>query len=344
MAGAATAATLGLGTGFGSGGESDGGAASELPPKTAAVNRQTLTDTESADGQLGYGPTTTAGSKIPGTLTWVPATGDQVTRGKPLYQVDNRPVTLMYGAMPAYRALKEGVEGPDVKQLEQNLSALGYTGFTVDEEYTDATADAVLAWQEDLGLEETGKVDLGRVVFAAGAVRVDSLAAAEGESVGPGGKVLSYTGTAKAVTVELEATDQRLAKKGAEVTVELPDDSTVKGTIAEVSTVIEQGTGQEEAQTKVEVIVALKDKKAQQAASAFTLAAVHVNFTAATREGVLTVPVAALLALAEGGFGVEVVKGSTSSYVPVTTGLFASGRVEISGNGIAEGTTVGMPK
>jgi multidrug efflux pump subunit AcrA (membrane-fusion protein) len=73
---------------------------------------------------------------------------------------------------------------------------------------------------------------------------------------------------------------------------------------------------------------------------------VHVVFTSGIRENVLTVPVAALLALAEGGYGVEVVQGSTSTYVPVTTGLFADGRVEISGGGtaIAEGTRVGMPK
>ena len=57
----------------------------------------------------------------------------------------------------------------------------------------------------------------------------------------------------------------------------------------------------------------------------------------------LTVPVAALLALAEGGYGVEVVDGSTSHYVAVETGLFAGGRVEVSGDGLAEGMTVGMP-
>ena len=80
------------------------------------------------------------------------------------------------------------------------------------------------------------------------------------------------------------------------------------------------------------------------AAARYALAAVDVTFTAGARKEVLTVPVTALVALSEGGFGVEVVKGSTSSYVPVKTGLFADGRVEVSGAGVAEGTVVGVPK
>ncbi|MEU0986966.1 peptidoglycan-binding domain-containing protein [Streptomyces sp. NPDC005953] len=339
--GAVTAAALGLGDGNGaSGGESDGG----LPPNTTQVTRQTLRDVHRADGQLGYGQATTAAERTPGTITDLPQTGDRIRRGDPLYEVDNRPVTLMYGSLPAYRALSLGVEGPDVKQLERNLAALGHTGFTVDEEFTDGTADAVKQWQEDLGLEESGRVDLGRVVFAPGEVRIDGLEAEVGGQLGQGGRVLSYTGLTKAVTVELEASEQRVAAKGATVTVTLPDEVVVQGKVTQVSTVIEAATGQEEAQTKVEVVVELTGTKAQRAADTYALAAVNVDFVAQTRKDVLTVPVAALLALSEGGFGVEVVKGGTSSYVPVTTGLFADGRVEITGTGIEQGTTVGIPK
>ena len=53
---------------------------------------------------------------------------------------------------------------------------------------------------------------------------------------------------------------------------------------------------------------------------------------------------AALLALAEGGYGVEIVEGSTSRIVAVKTGMFAGGRVEISGEAIAEGMLVGVPR
>ncbi|GAA4224053.1 peptidoglycan hydrolase-like protein with peptidoglycan-binding domain [Streptosporangium album] len=338
--GAVAAASLGLGGGS----PADGTVESRLPPKTAEVTRKTLTEAQSADGELGYGPATAVAGRLPGTLTRLPGTGDRITRGRALYEVDDRPVTLMYGSMPAYRALEQGIEGPDVKQLERNLKALGYSGFTVDEDYTYATAEAVMRWQEDRGLEETGVVELGRVVFVPHAVRVDALQAEKGDPTAPGRKILSYTGTTRAVTTELDTADQGLVKKGAKVTVTLPDDTTINGRIDEVSTVIKPGSGpNDDPATKVEVVVELTGKKAQQAAGAYTLASVDVSFTAGTRKNVLTVPVAALLALQEGGFGVEVVTGSTSAYVPVKTGLFTGGQVEVSGDGIAEGAIVGMP-
>jgi len=72
-------------------------------------------------------------------------------------------------------------------------------------------------------------------------------------------------------------------------------------------------------------------------------AAVKIGFTASQRKNVLTVPVAALLALAEGGYGVQVVEGTATRIVPVETGLFAGGRVEVTGDGLREGMTVGVP-
>ncbi|MDF5756530.1 peptidoglycan-binding protein [Spongiactinospora sp. TRM90649] len=342
VAGGAAAAALSM---EGPDAAAGGGAASTLPPSTATVTRQTLTDTTTADGELGYGTAASAVARGAGTLTWLPGTGDRVTRGRRLFEVDDAPVTLMYGTMPAYRALEPGAEGRDVEQLERNLDALGYDGFTADDEYTWDTAQAVREWQEDRGLPETGVVALGQVVFAAGAVRVEGLHAAEGEPVRPGGKVLTYTGTGRAVTVELDPADQRLAKKGGKVTITLPDERTVAGRISKVSTIIDPGDGQNaEPATRVEVVVELSGKKARAAAADYALASVDVEFTAGRREDVLTVPVAALVALSEGGFGVEVVAGGASRHVPVRTGMFAAGRVEISGAGVAEGTAVGMPK
>jgi peptidoglycan hydrolase-like protein with peptidoglycan-binding domain len=316
--------------------------ATALPPNTVKVIRQTLKDTETADGELGYGTTTTATSRTAGTITWLPDSGQTITRGQPLYQADNRPTTLLYGTLPAYRRLKVGSEGADVKQLEQNLNALGYDGFAVDDEYTSATADAVEDWQGDRGLEQTGIVELNQIVFAPAAVRVDSLQAAISDPVKPDQKLLAYTGISRAITVELDASDQRLARLNATVSITLPDDSVVIGRVTEVSTVIEPAASPgQDPQTKIEVIVSLGSQKA---VATYGLASVDVTFLAAERKNVLTVPVAALLALQEGGFGVEVTDGSMSHYLPVKTGMFASGRVEISGKGITAGISVGVPK
>lgn len=337
-AGAATAATIG----FGFGSETDGTAQERLPPATATVTRQTLDDTRTVDGTLAHGDPTTLSARLAGTVTALPYPGSVVARGKALYSVDDAPVVLLYGGVPAYRALRPGDEGADVKQLEQNLKALGYSGFTVDDAYTPATASAVRDWQEDLGLAETGRVELGRVVFAPGAIRVESVTAGLGGQVGPGQPVLAYTGTARVVTVRLAIADQRLARAGTAVAVTLPDGANAKGSVRRVYTVIEASDDPNgDPETEIEAEITLADDKA---AAGLDVASVEVAFTAGRHEDVLTVPVAALVALAEGGYGVEVVEGTTSRYTRVETGLFAGGRVEISGEGIAEGVTVGIPR
>jgi membrane fusion protein, multidrug efflux system len=331
-AGAAAVVAAGLPSGA-----EDPAEASTPPPSTAPVTRQTLVDTESMDGELGYGDTTQHKTRLSGTVTALAAAGSVVGRGQALYRIDDDPVVLLYGSLPAYRTLSAGDSGRDVKQFERNLWALGYRGFTVDKSYTSATADAVREWQDDLGLSETGTVDPARIVYAPGKVRVDSREAARGDVVQPGAAVLSTTGTGRVATVSLDVSSERLARKGAPVTVTLPDGKEVKGKIVDVETVVTPAEGQQEASTTFDVTVG------GFSSGALDQAAVTVDFTAATREDVLTVPVAALLALAEGGYGVEIVEGGTSRIVAVETGLFADGRVEVSGGGLADGMTVGVP-
>lgn len=68
---------------------------------------------------------------------------------------------------------------------------------------------------------------------------------------------------------------------------------------------------------------------------------VDVYFTRRKAENVLAVPVGALLALAEGGYGVEL--AGTHELVAVETGLFADGMVEIKAGGLPAGTKVVVP-
>ncbi|MGP4102601.1 peptidoglycan-binding protein [Nonomuraea sp. KM90] len=350
-AAAAVGASVGFGgVGFGGGGFGGGGfggggtgtpTAANLPPDTARVTRQTMLDTDEVAGDLGYGARTVLAGRIAGVVTKVPRAGQVIRRGRPIYRVDNTPVVLMYGDVAAYRTLGLWVTGADVRQLETNLKALGYGGFTVDGTYTEATATAVQRWQQDLGLSQTGQVEQGRVLFAPGAIRVDTVTAGVNQSTGNGREVLRYTGTGREVTVRLEVSDQRLARRGVRVQVRLPEGRKVAGRVNRVHTVIEQPADPSgQAETLIEAVVSLRDPKA---AAGIEAAVVNVVFTAAERKEVLTVPVAALVALAEGGHGVEVVEGSATRYIKVETGLFANGLVEVTGDGLAEGMTVGMP-
>ena len=328
-----------------------------LPPATAEVTRTTLVETKSVAGTLGYGDQVPIRATERGTLTWIAPVDAKMRRGAPLFKVDERPVIALYGSVPLYRTLREGAKGADVRQLERNLAALGYTGFTVDDTYTAATAEVVRTWQARHGLPATGTVELGQVVFLPGPVRIAGHTALVGDTIGGasgegGASVLSYTGTTKKVTVELEVADQALAVKGRKVTVTVPGLRTVKGKISQVGTVVtaegstsngttSDGTSSAASGPRIDVTVTIADQKALGSLDA---APVDVDFVSNKREDVLAVPVVALLALAQGGFGVEVVDGDTTRIVPVKTGMFAAGQVEVTGKGIAEGVPVGVPK
>jgi hypothetical protein len=322
--------------------------AAETRP-TTPITKQDLTETTEVDGTLGYGDAEKLGTALQGTVTWLPAVGSVLTRGETLVKVDQQPVTLLYGAVPMYRTLSSGTEGTDVQQLEQNLRALGYTGFTVDDEFTDNTAEAVQEWQEDLGREETGAVKVGEVVFRPSGIRVASHTADLGGSTNGG--ILTYTGTNRLITVPLPVDDQRMAKKGAKVTVELPGGGTATGTIESVSTVAEveessssgSAPAGNDADTEATIDLTVTLDKPS-AAGSFDEAPVTVHLVSEQRKGVLTVPVAALLALKEGGYGLEVVANGNTKIVAVQVGMFAGGRVEVKGNGISAGTQVGVPQ
>jgi peptidoglycan hydrolase-like protein with peptidoglycan-binding domain len=350
-------AVAGFALARGTGGQ-EPAASSALPPATAKVTRTTLEETKTVPGTLGYGDPVPVSAAERGTLTWIAPGGSTVKRGKPLFKVDERPVIALYGSLPLYRTLSDGTRGADVRQLERNLAELGYTGFTVDDTYTWATAAAVRSWQAGLGLPGTGVVERGQVVVTPGEVRIAADTARAGDSIGGdtaggGGPVLSYTGTTKQVTVKLEVADQALAVPGRAVTVEVPGRGTVTGKISQVGSVITAqgpasegtaspgGTSPAASGASIEVSVAIAD---QRALGSLDAAPVDVDFVSSKREDVLAVPVAALLALPKGGFGVQVVDCARTRIVPVKTGMFAAGQVEVTGEGIAEGVTVGVPK
>ena len=308
-------------------------ASGATPVTTAAITRGDVVDTESVDGTLTY-------AAASGVVTWAPGTGTTIRRGASLLRIADRPLTLMYGSMPLYRTLRTGVsDGHDVEQLEANLAALGYgSGMTVDDHFSDATADAVKAWQEDRGLSETGSVDAEQVVFASGAVRVNAVKAEKGDRVQPGAPALTVTGTTKDVHVKLDSDKQDLVKKGDKVTVELPDGSTVKGRISSVGDVATAGKDGENA--TVDVYVRLTGD----AGGGLDQAPVSVDLTSDRAKDVLSVPVEALLALREGGYGVEVVSGASHRIVAVRTGTYGGGRVQISGTGLRAGMRVEVPR
>jgi hypothetical protein len=302
----------------------------------------------SSDDPASGTPASSGDSSGSGTVTALPRPGSVVRRGGVLYRLDGDPVVLMYGVVPAYRDLAVGVEeGRDVRQLERNLVALGFDPGTVDELFTDTTAAAVSDWQESAGLEQTGSVELGRVAFLPGARRIGEHRTEVGSVLGAGSEVLDTSSTRRVVTVELDAALQSLVREGDGVEVLLPDQSTVRGRIADVGRVAREKddsssegatdpTGAEQ-ELVIDVTVTLRTGRGL---GRLDEAPVTVGLAQESRKNALAVPVDALLARRGGGYGVELAAGRI---VPVRTGLFADGYVEVAGSGIREGTRVVVP-
>ena len=139
------------------------------------------------------------------------------------------------------------------------------------------------------------------------------------------------------MTVDLEATRQRLARKGDAVTVELPTGEQARGRIVAVGKVAEQPQGEDEGEPTIEVTIELRGKAARGAG--LDQAPVDVGFAVERRDDVLAVPIKALLARQGGGFAVEVVDGAGSRIVDVEPGLYADDFVEVEGD-LEEGLTV----
>jgi peptidoglycan hydrolase-like protein with peptidoglycan-binding domain len=252
-------------------------------------------------------------------------------------------VQLFYGAKPAWRDLQVGVDdGPDVKQLEQNLVALGYDPdhqITVDNHYTWATKAAVKRWQKARGLAQTGTFTTTMpAVFLPWAVRVNTLSGSVGAQAAPGQPAYTVTANKHQVTVNLDVSQQGYVKVGDRVEVVLPDGRHAKGRISQVGRVaVTSGSGQDQT-TTIPVTVALDDPRA---GGRLDQAPVDVYVTTESRKGVLAVPVGALLALQEGGYAVETVDAAGQHHlVAVRLGVFSGGMVEVSGPGLRAGTKV----
>jgi len=323
-------------------GDQDGG---EVATATAEVTRRDLRAQEEVDGTLGYGEARLVANRRQGTITALPAEGAVVTRGEALYRVDGRPVPLLYGRLPAWRALSVGIDdGPDVRQLERNLVALGYDpdrAITVDDHFTWATRAAVRRWQEVAGLEETGSFEPGDAVWQPGPVRVGTVKAAVGDDARPGSPLLEVTGTGRQVTIDLDASRQPYVRAGDRVDLELPGGRGTTGKVVSVGKVATTPAGAEgDGDPTVELVVALDRPKDT---GGLDQAPVAASITTEVRKGVLAVPVNALLALAEGGYAVEVERQGRRQLVGVETGLFADGQVEVSAEGLATGDRVVVP-
>jgi hypothetical protein len=313
------------------------------------------------------------GSSSAATFTALPSPGQVVRQGQSLYSVSGSPVALLYGAVPAYRTLSQGLSGADVRQLNADLVALKEaTRSQLDPQssyFSAATASALASLQGRLGVTKTGSLALGQAVFLPTAARVTSVPATLGGPAQPGAQVLQASSTTRQVTAQLDATQQSDVTVGDRVTVTLPNNQTTPGVVMSVGTVAttpsagsgggsgssgsSAGSGSSSGSSgspgsgstpTIEVDVRPTDPSAT---GTLDQAPVQVTITTGTANNVLVVPVDALIAQASGGYAVEVAeRGGGRRIVPVSLGLFddADGLVQVTGAGLSAGQNVVVPK
>lgn len=324
------------------------GTGPSAPPATAAVTRQDLSATTPVNATLGYAGTYAVQAQGGGTLTELPAPGQVITQGHALYTTDlTTPVVLLYGTVPDWRTLDEGVIGADVTQLNHDLVALGDAdssdiaalGWDL---YSWRTHAGVAKLQSDLGIATpSGSLAVGQVVFEPAALRVTQVAANLGGVAS--GPLLQATSAQQQVTVPLDASQQGEVSVGDQVTITLPDGTTTPGVVSSIGGVAVTSTSGQGPSTTIPVQVRLTDPKA---AAGLDQAPVTVTITTATARDALAVPVTALVAQASGGYQVEIVgPGNTRRWVAVRVGAVfddTDGLVQVTGD-LTPGQRVVVP-
>lgn len=304
--------------------------------ETRTVTRGSLVAEVVLAAEVSHGdPATLVGSG--GIVTALPRPGEVIRPGEQVHEVDGRPVVLVRGERPFWRDLESGVRpGPDVEQLEQLLVDLGFgDDLTVDDTFTWYTARALRAWQESLGVERTGRFSpADAVVTSAEAIRVDTLHVALGEQAD--GFLLDHTDTTLRAYANLASAQSSWLTAGTPVTVEASDGARLDGVVAEVET--DRGLDDDRRPLPDRVVIDVDD--ASRLAGLGGSARVIVSGDAV--DDVLVVPVTALLALSDGGYGVEVVRDGRPVLVPVEVGLVADARVQVA-EGLEEGDEVVVP-
>lgn len=332
---------------------SAGDASTPLEIETAQVERGELSEQLRAQGTLAYASPHTLGTTLGGTLTGLPGIGTTVGAGQELFRVDDRPIVLMLGELPVWRSFESGMSaGRDVLQLETNLAALGFLSRTPDEKFDWHTSRAVEDWQKSVGLDRTGMIELGRIVFAPTELRVAAHEAAIGAPAGE--QLVAVTSTAKQVQAFVDTAQQALVEVGAVIEVTLPGGIPSEATVVATGAPVERD-GASGKTLKIPVTLTLNDPEA---GAALDNVSVSLRLTVVRAEDALIVPVSALLAQPGGGFAVQLVTGEAAAggapgsgkpgpattLVPVELGAFASGFVAVTDGALAEGDVVVVAK
>jgi hypothetical protein len=280
------------------------------------------------------GGTSSSNTRVTQMVTSIVTVGRTVDNGDTLYTVDGRPAIALLGALPAWRTLSTtSTAGLDVQQLEQSLVALGYDPdktVAVDTTFDAQTKAMVKRWQQGVGLDVTGSVTLGSVVYIPAARSVRSVTAKVGDAVSDGSPMLLLAGRSQQVVIDVPTGDESLVVPGLQVT--LAGGGT--GTVSVLRSADESGT------VVVQAII-VPDKPLDGVDEGAT---VSVTLSTLVVPNALIVPSDALVSHLDGSYAVQVQQPDGSlAWKTVQIVAVVGSKTAISGDGIAAGLQVMVP-
>ncbi len=294
------------------------------------------------------------------TVTSITTPGEAVSTGTPLYRNWGLPVAAIEGdpsAIPVLdRELYVGVSaGADVRLLEQMLAANGFGAdgaMVVDDTFDEASATAVLAWWQSIDPAITVEpidliVPVGSLVVVPGGLQLGAASVSDATLLEADATVLTLTSPARVVSTTAPIGDDTFAL-GAPIDVEFPDGTVSTGTVVEVGTVASSPTGTPGETPTVDISIRVDDIPAS--VDSFVSIPVTLRVVDTQIDDAFVVPTSALVALAEGGYALEIVTAPATAGTPAMTTLIAieptlytDGFVVVTGDEVAAGLDVVVP-
>lgn len=276
-----------------------------------------------------------------GLVTDVAAPGTVLDNGTTLYEIDTTPVPILVGDT-IERTFDIGVDaGDDIESFKRLLVDLGFDAdgqLEVDGEWDGAAAEALADWEDVLGVEVDGILQVDQFVILAEPGTIAETSIERGDDIGPGTAVATLVDPTQVVTTRVTIDDRDLLSLGTAVDVDLGGEQIVNGTVTWVSSSSSLPAGQPDADPEFEVEITLDE--VPEAFAEFAELDVTVLLVDDIAEAAVTVPASALISTGS-SFAVEVVEGSSTRFVEVDPGMFADGWVEVVG--IEAGTAVVVP-
>lgn len=309
--------------------------------ETTEVIARDLTEEVSVNGTVDHGESWSLGAEGDGIVTSTPTKGTTLQAGDELVRIGDRPIHLADGSVPLHRTLRlvsksETDEagdrigkqtGDDVAQLQRFLLDQGFDDaerLEADGIFGISTQRAVKAWQKSVGHPATGQVDRSQLVFIDAPVRVESA-----PRVGDRFSDITVTGVQPVVTVDATSRQRSFFTVGTELRIDT-DGVELRGRVVE----LERTVGAD-GSTAHRARIEFSDPDVPEVETA------KVISTRVVAAQAPSVPVRALVALAEGGWALQVITDGQPTLTAVTLGEIVDGIAEI--DGVPNGTEVVIP-